>query len=267
MPNSPERNYQVAAVEKALRVLNVFGDAPHRYTLTEIATLARLSPNQSFRLLQTLVSNGFVRQEAETKLYSLGPRLFRLVGALFHGDALVVAAGEVLSEVHARTGETVAIIVPDGDDTVCIDARESAHQLHVAAAIGSRSTFLHAGAVGKILLAAREDDAVARYLDERMPLPPMTRHTPITPDAVWSEIRRTRTQGFAISEEEVAEGMYGIAAPICDRWGTTVAAITLSAPVSRAGQTERALHREVVLAAGRTISGNLGDRDSDRVQS
>lgn len=264
MTESSESRYQVAAVDKALRVLNVFADAPHRFTLTEIATRTNLSANQSFRLLQTMICRGFVRHDSETKLYSLGPRLFSLASALFRGDALVVAAGEELTTAHSVTGETVAVIVQDGDATVCVDARESTHQLHVAAAIGSRATFLHAGAVGKVLLAGEDDEVIDRYLTGHTPLVPLTRHTPTTRDAVWAEIRRIRASGYAISDEEVAEGMYGIAAPIRDRTGRTIAAITLSAPLSRAGEKERDLHREAILTAGRRISEHLGYRAGGR---
>jgi len=261
------RTYSVAAVEKALRVLEVFGAAPHRFNLTEVAARTALSTNQVFRLLQTLVGTGFVRQEPETKVYSLGPRLFGLVGALFHGDALLVAAGDILTWAHERTGETVALIVPNGDETICVDVRESPHPLLVAATVGSRSDHLHAGAVGKLLLAARDDAAIDRYLVEQAPLRGFTARTPATPDAVWAEVRCTRAQGYALSDEEVAEGMYGIAAPVRDRRGTVAAAITLSAPLTRAGESERTLHRQVVIEAGRRISESLGYRDRAPINS
>jgi DNA-binding IclR family transcriptional regulator len=139
LPNVLERSYSVAAVEKALRVLTVFADSPHRFTLSEIAARAGVSTNQAFRLLQTLVGVGFAQHEVESRLYGLGSRVFGLVGALFHGDPLVVAAAEVLSWTFAETGETVALIAQDGDETICVDARESVHPLLVAASIGSRS--------------------------------------------------------------------------------------------------------------------------------
>lgn len=262
-----ERAYSVAAVEKALRVLGAFVEAPHRFSLTEIATRTELSTNQTFRLLQTLVGGGYAKQDAETKLYSLGPRVFGLVGALFHGDALLVAAGDVLSWVLERTGETVALIVPDGDETVCVDVRQSAHPLLVAASIGSRSRYLHAGAVGKLMLAEWDDEAIARFLADQAPFPRLTARTPVTADAIWAELRAIREKGYSVSNEEVAEGMYGIAAPVRDRSRALVAAVTLSAPVSRAGVGERATHRAAVIEAGRRISANLGCREGARGES
>lgn len=80
-----------------------------------------------------------VRQDTETKLYRFGPRVFGLARALYQSDALVVAPCESLTDAHEKAGETIVIIVLDGDETVCIDARESTHPLHVGVAIGSRA--------------------------------------------------------------------------------------------------------------------------------
>jgi DNA-binding IclR family transcriptional regulator len=235
--------------------------------LTEVAARTELSTNQAFRLLQTLAGAGYVRQETETKVYSLGHRLFGLVGALFHGDALLVAAGDVLTWVHERTGETVALVAADGDDTICLDVRESSHPLLVAATVGTRSNHFHAGAVGKVLLAAWDDEAIDAYLATHSPLRRMSARTPVTVEAVWAEVRLARVQGYAVSEEEVAAGMYGIAAPVRDRRGAVVASITLSAPLSRVGEEERCLHREVVVEAARRVSGNLGYREGVLINS
>jgi DNA-binding IclR family transcriptional regulator len=265
---SGERSYRVAAVEKALLVLDAFAAPPHHFGLTELSGRTGLSTNQTFRLLQTLVAARFVRQEPESKLYSLGPRLFGLVRALFHGDELLLAAREALEWAQSRTGETVALIARDGEDgSVCVDVRESDHPLLVAASVGSRSPGLHAGAAAKILLAARDDEAVDRYLACHQPLARFTARTLTSPAAIRAEIETVRARGYAVSDEEVAEGMYGIAAPIRDRRGTVAGAITLSAPLARAGEVERTLHREAMVEAARRISTNLGYRAGAPVES
>lgn len=256
-----ERTYEVAAVTKALRVLDVFATPPHRFGLTEVSARTGLSTNQAYRLLFTLVASGFARQDPVSKLYSLGPRVFGLVRALTPGDELVLAAQEALEWVHAETDETVAIMMPDGDEeTICVDVRESSHSLLVSSPIGSRGAELHTGAVGRLLLSARPDDAIRRYLAAHTPLRRYTRHTPTTEDAVWTEITRVRAEDFSISNEEIAEGMYGSAAPIRDCRGEVVGAITIAAPVSRAGASEREHHRTLLTEAARRASLNLGYR-------
>jgi IclR family acetate operon transcriptional repressor len=259
-----ERSYSVAAAEKALRVLDAFVNPPHRFNLTDIANLASVSTNQAFRLLQTLVGAGYVVQDPESRFYRLGPRLFGLVGALYRGDALLVAGTDVLTWAHRETGETVALIVPDGDETICLDVRESAHPLLVSATVGSRSSDLHTGAVGKLILSARPDGVIHDFLSRHVPLKRYTDKTPVTIDAVLAEVRAIRELGYSVSDEEIAEGMYGIAAPVLDRTGQFVAAVTLSAPITRANPDQRARHRDVMVEAGRRISMNLGFRAQQR---
>ena len=128
------------------------------------------------------------------------------------------------------------------------------------ASIGSRSPDLHAGAVGKLFLAHKSEREIERYFTEREPLLRYTAYTPISREAVSQEIRTIRAQGYSISNEEVAEGMYGIAAPIRDRRGSVVAAITIAVPVSRSRPDERERHQTVVIDAARRISANLGYR-------
>jgi DNA-binding IclR family transcriptional regulator len=259
-----ERSYSVAAAEKALRVLDAFVNPPHRFSLTEVANLAGVSTNQAFRLLQTLVGAGYVVQDPETRSYRLGPHLFGLVGALYRGDALLAAASDVLTWVQEETGETVALMALDGDETVCVDVRESGHPLLVSAAIGSRAGDLHAGAVGKLILSTWSDERVAGLLANNTPLKRFTANTPVTADAVLAEIRTIRERGYSVSDEEIADGMYGIAAPIVDRTGRFTAALSLSAPVSRANPEQRIRHRDAIVEAGRRISSNLGFRPQQR---
>lgn len=259
-----ERSYSVAAAEKALRVLDAFVTPPHQFTLTEVAHLAKVSTNQAFRLLQTLVGARYVVQEPVTRSYRLGPRLFGLVGALYSADPLLSAASDALTWAHRQTGETIAFFETDGEDIVCLDVRESDHPLLIAGSIGSRENTLHAGAVGKLVLSFQSEEAVNDYLHRRSPLETFTSRTPSTPEAVLAEIRTIRERGYSVSEEEIADGMYGTAAPVFDRTGRFAAIVNLSAPISRASPDLRDRHRDVMVEAARRISSHLGYRQLQR---
>lgn len=261
MVDATERTYRISAVEKAFAVLDLFSSPPHRFTLSEISARTLLSANQTFRLLQTLVAVGYVRQIEDSKTYCLGHRAFGLVPALFNGDDLILASREALDWVHAETGEIVSLVVLEGDQsTICLYVRDDSDSPIVPAGIGSASEHLHAGAVGKILLAYCDDTAVSRYLDRNEPLHIFTDRTPKTRDEVWRSIHEIRAQGIAVSDGEVAPGMYGIAAPIRNRTGAVVAGITLAAPVSRSAEDARARHRTMLTDAAKRISSNLGYR-------
>lgn len=256
-----DRNYRISAAEKAFQVLNAFSVSPHRFTLTEIAAATGLSANQAFRVLQTLLAIGFVRVEPESKTYRLGARLFALIPALYHGDELLVASRDALDAAQCQTGEMVSLIVADGDDaTICIDSREPGCTGCGAGGIGSRSTHLHAGAAGKLLLAFSLDERIARYLAAHDPLHRFTPRTCATADDLWAAIRQVRQDGYAVSLGEVSEEMYGIAAPVRDRRGDLVATVTLAASLVGTGSGERDRQTAAMIETARRISTNLGYR-------
>ena len=88
----------------------------------------------------------------------------------------------------------------------------------------------------------------------------MTPWTIVDLDELRADLARVREQGYAVSDQEVAVGMYGVAAPIFDRKNRVTATITLAAPMLRAGPDERARHIFVITEAARRISANLGSR-------
>jgi IclR family pca regulon transcriptional regulator len=259
--NGTDRDYRISAVEKGFQVLDAFAERPHRFTLSEIAAATGLSTNQAFRVLQTLVAIGYVRQESEGKAYRLGPRAFALVPALYHGDELLVAGRDALDAAHSQTGEMISLIVLErGEATICVDARERGQVGVLASGIGSHSAFLHAGAAGKLLLAFLPDEAVTRYLATNQPLHRFTDQTIGAAEELRAAVRAIRRQGNAVSLGEVAEGMYGIAAPVRDRRGEVVAAVALAASLAGSRPAERDRHLAVVIEAARRISINLGYR-------
>jgi DNA-binding IclR family transcriptional regulator len=256
-----DRSYRISAVEKAFAVLNAFCDEPHHLSLSDLSARSGLSTNQTFRVLQTLVAVGYVRQDPDAKSYKLGPAAFRLVGPLFNADELFLAGRDVVDSIFDATGEITSLVAFIRDEaSVCIHVRLNEQPFAFPTAVGACSTDLHAGAVGRIMLAWRTDDEITAYLDAREPLRAFNPHTLADRDAILTAIRATREKGYAVSDEEIVEDMYGVAAPVFDRRGTLAAVVTLVAPLSRAGDEERARHLSLILDAAKRISTNLGYR-------
>jgi 2-aminomuconate deaminase len=135
-------------------------------------------------------------------------------------------------------------------DRLALDFREVAHcavrnggvAINVARALPDRSLMighaagdtvpLHCSAVGKVLLAALEHAARGRFL-EHLGLGRFTDRTLTDRAALAREVREVAERGFAVDNEEWEEGLRSIAVPIRNGRGVTVAAIAISAPVSR----------------------------------
>lgn len=250
--------YRVDAVVKATALLGAFAGPPHRFNLTELSQRTELSKNQTFRLLQTLLGVGFVRQDTRTKVYSLGPGMYRLLGAVQESDELVLAADETMDWLSNETGETINLITRDSADyAVCVAKRESEQRLQITARLGKRFR-LHAGASPKLLLAFSGDERIEKYLARQQPLPALTPYTIVDPGELRREISRIREEGYAISEEDLDLGACAVATPIRDKSGAVIAGISLAVPAARFGVAERERYVEIMLDAGKRISAALG---------
>jgi IclR family transcriptional regulator, KDG regulon repressor len=86
---------------------------------------------------------------------------------------------------------------------------------------------LHASSLGKALLAAAGDEAVAARL-EGADFEPVTEFTIVDLQALIDELRRTRIRGYSIDEQEAVLGVCCVGAPIRDHTAQLIGAISLS---------------------------------------
>jgi DNA-binding IclR family transcriptional regulator len=91
---------------------------------------------------------------------------------------------------------------------------------------------MHATGVGKLHLMDYNAEQLEE-LKQRHGLPQYTSHTIITLEDLKKEIGRIRKQQYAIDDEECEEGVRCVAVPVRDYTGLMVAALSVSAPVTR----------------------------------
>jgi DNA-binding IclR family transcriptional regulator len=117
---------------------------------------------------------------------------------------------------------------------------------------------LHATGMGKVLIAHLTEVAVDELLGDK-PLPSYTQRT-ITDRALLKvELEKVRMLGYATEKEELALGRCCVAAPIRDRSGAVVAAISVSGPLSEVNLDERQDHlARIVIEGADHISTRLG---------
>ena len=95
-----------------------------------------------------------------------------------------------------------------------------------------RSQILHALAVALPDVAGLSEADLSAYL-ESVNLDRLTSRTLSSVESLRTELARVRSQGWALVNQELEEGLRALAAPIRDRSGTVVAAVNVSAHASR----------------------------------
>ena len=232
MATSTSRNpTQIKSVVRTLTLIEALSAHPEGATVTALAAELGLPKSSVFRMLNTLLEFGYVRQDQTTERYALGSRFLHLAASVKHGSDVRSLAYPLLVELSALTTETVHLAVPVGTHMVYTDKIDSPRAVVMASRIGERLP-LHCSALGKAYLSAMPPDE-RRAIVEGLPLDRRTERTLADPDALLDDLETCARRGFAIDNVENEEGVRCVGAAILDDRHLPVAALSVSAPASR----------------------------------
>jgi len=219
----------VQSLGRGLAVIRAFGPDRTRLTLSEVAREAGLTRAAARRFLLTLVELGYVRSDGRE--FSLRPRVLELGYAYLSGMTLPNVAYPHIQDLVDRVRESSSVAVLDGDEVVDIVRVPAKRIMTVSVPVGSRFP-AHATSKGRVLLASLSLDDLDEYLATAH-LDQLTDKTVTDPSRLRSVLDEVRSQGYAIVDQEMEEGIRAVAAPLRDGSGATVAAVNLSAYLGR----------------------------------
>jgi DNA-binding IclR family transcriptional regulator len=246
----------IDAVDRTVAILEQLATRPDGMGVVRLAAAVGLAPSTLHRYLASLQEHGLVEQ-ADDRRYTLTPRLYVLGLPAAKGFDLEANARASLRRLAGASGETVCLMVRDGDHSVCIEQIESGHQLRIEARIGSRSD-LRLGSTGRVLLAFAPQEVRSDLL-ARPPVRPRTPNTITDPDQLRPLLESIREDGFYVSRSQVDDGVMAVAAPVRDRSGEVIAAVAVVAPETRLA-AEPVLSRTIRLVTDESdvLSQRLG---------
>ncbi|OGA12896.1 MAG: IclR family transcriptional regulator [Betaproteobacteria bacterium RIFCSPLOWO2_02_FULL_63_19] len=231
---SAQTGEYVAGLEKGLAVIEAFGARHPRLTISEAARLAELSRASARRCLLTLQKLGYA--EYDGRYFRLTPRALRLGYAYVMSTPLPRVVQPVLETLSERTHESASVAILDAAEIVFIARSTTRRSLSAGIAVGTRLS-AYGTATGRVLLSNLTDAALRALIRETAPTK-LTPKTVTDTPSLLSEIRNARTQGYAISDEELELGLRSIAVPIRNAVGDMVAAMSLSVQTARMGRAE-----------------------------
>ena len=252
---TPVSPYQLESVERALRVLGCFSIESPELRLIDISRTLGISKVQALRLATTLESSGFLFRDPRTKYYRLGLRLFQLGMVAQQQSEVQWICHPFLHELVDKTGETARLMVPHALGPTCIDLVESPKQRRVFGKLGGPHPW-YAGASPMVLLAYQPEHIIDEILSP--PLTAFTTNTVTEPDLIRQQLAVIRAQGFHVSHSGIEARATGVGAPIFDRSGEIVGAISVSGPTDRVELTGIENVVNWVRAAAGDVSRSLG---------
>lgn len=204
MASQSDGKYQVPAVVGAISVLNELSSSGEAgATQSELVQSTGLSKSTMHNLLSTLEAHGFVRRDSNSRQYRLGPALIPLGNEATLQVKLVRSTLDLVAPLAVEYGLSFAVAQPIGPDELRIISRFYPPGVHVGITVGSAYGPMD-GALGKILLASREESETTKLVKGRK-LPAHTRATITSPETLIEEINEVRSRGWSVSHGELNE--------------------------------------------------------------
>ena len=151
------------------------------------------------------------------------------------------------------TGLPVNLAVRDGRSAIYIEQIEAPGVVRLSVQPGVQMP-LHATAVGKALAAWLWAEA----LDVSAPLSAYTKHTMTQANEILRDLTNIRERGWATDDQEYSVGLFYLSAPVYDRSGNVVSAISASTLASLVNADNLNGLPERVMDSAWEISAKLG---------
>lgn len=248
-------DYTVGVVEDAIKILEILEKEHSGISLAQLTETSGFVKNKVFRILFTLEKHHLVERDTNGQ-FRLGLRLLELGQQVQSRNILFEACQPVLDRLAEETGESIFLGVISGVDALCIAARESPQNVRLYAEVGRRAP-LHSGGVPKTLLAHMPETSRRRMLETFVEDSHID-GVVVDLEKLEASLVQIQQQGYAVVADELDKGAHSVAAPICDRHGRVIAALSVAGPSHRFNQEAIDRYIQLVVNASKEISYKLG---------
>ena len=245
----------MTSLARGLAVINAFQERKRHLTIAQISHRTEIPRAAVRRCLYSLMKLGYATTDGRT--YSLLPKVLTLGHAYLSSTPLAMSAQPYLDRLSEQLHEACSLATLEGEQVLYI-ARSAIPQrlISVDLSVGSRLP-AYCTSMGRILLAALDDDQLNDYL-AHAELLPKTSRTLHTPDALWECLQRVRHQGWCVVDQELEQGLRSLAVPVYDSAGHVLAAMNISTHAGRVPAAElEKRYLPLMLNASRELSSQL----------
>jgi DNA-binding IclR family transcriptional regulator len=220
----PAYPYFSKVIEKGLRILTLFTPEATSLSLKDITLKTGINPASTFRFVETLIQLGYLKKDARTKLIKLGPMALAFSQNVIGSFDLLQTIKPYIDEAFEKFNITIDSGVFEDGKPVILYRREAKDTLVFKMPLAA-SGIMHCAALGKAYLASLPEEALSRALDG-MTFTRRTPHTLTSRSALMADLRKTRERGYSINNEEFVVGLISIGAPLINRDGAIIAAVS-----------------------------------------
>lgn len=229
-----------STADRALDVLLSFTEERPDSSVSEMTAFLGMARSTLYRYLNSLREYGLVVED-EAGRYRLGPRILQLARVARRNATVLQFATPHMHALRDEFSEIIVLNERVGHEVITLERLES-RQLVTLSGVRSQILPWPISATARTLLAYADEESAQELMRHLQPFTP-TSKTLATTAALRAELVRIRARGYALSIDELANDVSGVAAPVM-RDGKCRYALALAAPTSRLGK-----HRLSAVAA------------------
>ncbi|MDI3196063.1 IclR family transcriptional regulator [Pseudarthrobacter sp. AL07] len=248
-----------SVIVNAIAVLRSFTADDPLLGVTEIANRVGLHKSTVSRILATFEQEHLVERDAETRRFRLGLGLISVAGPLLAELEERRVAYPVLRELTELTGETSALMMWEGNESICVEQIASRHQIKHTAPLGARYNDALSSSV-QVFLATQPEERVRSLLHGGAITYPGLDEASL--EDYLRRLKDASSRGWAINYGESSMDEVGLAAPVYDHRGDVVAAVLIPAPRFRVSMERLQILGESCMAAADKVTARLGGKTS-----
>jgi IclR family KDG regulon transcriptional repressor len=241
-------------ISRSIQILKSFTRENNEQSLAQFHHKLALSKSSLQRILNTLVTNGFLEKDNKQKTYKLGMELYYLGNLVEENSHLISTAKPYLKDLRDRLGENVYLNIIENNERKCI-AIEEAKQLLMPISYVGQTSPLYAGASARVLLANLETNKMDDYIRE-IDLHSITEMTVKDKSSLKGDLLTIRENGYALSFGERIPGVCSASAPI-NRERKILASVSISAPIVRVNKETTANFIDAIKEVAKLITDHL----------
>jgi IclR family transcriptional regulator, KDG regulon repressor len=250
-----KRTYNITALQRGLRILDLFTQSEGGMSASQVAKLSGLPVSTVHRFLMNLESAAYLNSNG-AGVFHLGIACFSL-GQAARGQLDIRRLSlPYLQKLNTETRETVHLTVRFGLSAVYVEKLDSPEPLRIFSRIGA-GVPLHCTGVGKAILAYMPESEFSKII-------PQIEFKHLTPNSIGNRqelqihLQKVRKNGYAFDLEENEPHVRCVAAPIWDHTGAVNASLSVTGPAVRMSLTRLRQLAPLVQEAGWGISRELG---------
>jgi DNA-binding IclR family transcriptional regulator len=215
-----EAKYRAPALEKGLDVIELLSREESGLGLAEIARRLDRTVGEIFRMIVVLEARGYIARVAASDRYALTSLLFELAHRTPQVHRLTAVAQPVMRRLTAEINQSAHLAVLNEGRVLIIEQVPSPGNNHVVVRLGATIDIWRASS-GRVILAFMRPEEQRGVLERFPPPDGMTR------EEVEADLAAIRAAGWEMRESFVVRGVTNISAPVIDRSGQPVAALTV----------------------------------------